>query len=264
MPSVLTPTPEVLAQFHRDGFLVVPDVLTPTEVATLKAGVEKAFAAHSPEAELYHMQEIWRPKMFGHGQEFEALIDHPGIAQFIDHLLGEECHMIANSALRTSPGKTITFWHADECVRFPIPRGVMLDPRIEMPAFIINAHYYLDDVDEEVGPTQFIPGSHRSGLYPGELDNDASGNPTWNGQGIFNAVGKAGTCVLWHDQTWHRGGPNYSKNRYRWAIQTPFARRWVAQRFWPFVNYHMPEEIIARATPRRKRLLGFHGIGAYG
>jgi hypothetical protein len=48
------------------------------------------------------------------------------------------------------------------------------------------------------------------------------------------------------------------------VIQTPFARRWVAQRFWPFVNYHLPEEVIARATPRRKRLLGFHGIGAYG
>ncbi|MEY3773472.1 MAG: hypothetical protein RLZZ129_252, partial [Verrucomicrobiota bacterium] len=63
---------------------------------------------------------------------------------------------------------------------------------------------------------------------------------------------------------WHRGGPNVSKGRIRWVIQTPFARRWVAQRFWPFVNYHLPEEVIARATPRRKRLLGFHGIGAYG
>ena len=31
-----------------------------------------------------------------------------------------------------------------------------------------------------------------------------------------------------------------------------------------FLNYHMPEDVIARATPRRKRLLGFHNIGAYG
>ena len=62
------------------GFLVLPGVLSPAEVATLRAGLERVFAQHSPEADIYHMQDIWRPKMFEHGQEFEALIDHPGIA----------------------------------------------------------------------------------------------------------------------------------------------------------------------------------------
>ena len=44
----------------------------------------------------------------------------------------------------------------------------------------------------------------------------------------------------------------------------PWTADAVSQRYWPHVNYHMPEEVIARANPRRKRLLGFHSIGAYG
>ena len=81
---VVVPTPELLAQFNRDGFLVLPDVLSPEEVTTLRNGLERVFNQHSPEADIYHMQDIWRPKMFEHGEAFEKLIDHPGIADFAE------------------------------------------------------------------------------------------------------------------------------------------------------------------------------------
>jgi len=45
--------------------------------------------------------------------------------------------------------------------------------------------------------------------------------------------------------------------------QAPYGRRFIAQHFYPFVNYHMLEDIIARANPRRQHLLGLHGTGAY-
>jgi ectoine hydroxylase-related dioxygenase (phytanoyl-CoA dioxygenase family) len=262
--SVVIPTPELLAQFNRDGFLVLPDVLSPTEVATLRTGLERVFNQHSAEADIYHMQDIWRPKMFEHGQEFEALIDHPGIADFAEAVLGNDCHMIAQTGLKTSPGKTITFWHLDDACRFPLPEGQKLPAEIPMPTYVINMNYYLCDVDEELGPTQFIPGSHRAGRVPRAEDNDADGTPSYEGKTLVSSCGKAGTLVLWNDQTWHRGGPNVSNGRVRWVIQTPFARRAIGLRYWPHVNYHMPEDVIARANPRRKRLLGFHPIGAYG
>lgn len=261
---IVTPTPELLAQYERDGYLILPDILSPEECATLKAGVERVFSTHCPEADLYHMQAIWRPKMLEHGPEFEALVDHPGIASLIAAILGADYHLIANSALRTFPGKTISFWHADEVVRFPRPDDVPLDPRIPMPTFVVNVNYYLVDVDEALGPTEFVPGSHRAGRSPRDSDHDAHGNPVYEGKSMVKSPGKAGTCVLWNDQTWHRGGPNTSEGRIRWVIQTPYARRFIAQRFYPFIDYHLPAHVMARANPARKRILGLHDVGAYG
>ena len=175
MSNIIQPTPAILEQYHRDGFLVLPDLLSPDEVAGLKSGLERVFAQHSPIADLYHMQAIWRPMLFEHGPEFDAIIDHPGIANFVDAVLGDDCHLIAHTGLRTSPGKTISFWHLDDACRLPIPAGVQLDPRIPMPTYTMNMNYYLCDVDEELGPTQFLPGSHRAGRSPTEADNDANG-----------------------------------------------------------------------------------------
>lgn len=264
MPQIVKPTPEVLAQFHRDGFLVLPDILSADEIATVRAGLERAFSKFSEDAEIHHMQEIWRPKLFEQGPEFDFMLDHPGVAELMAALLGDNYHAIALTGLRTLPGKTISFWHLDDACRFPIPDGLKLDPAIPMPVFTINMNYYVCDVDEEMGPTHLIPGSHRAGRPPTEADNDANGNPRYEGRTYQSSAGKAGTLVLWNDQVWHRGGPNLSNGKTRWVLQTPFARRWVAQRFYPFVNYKMPQEVVDRLTPTRKRILGFHGIGPYG
>ncbi len=248
----------VLAQFHHDGYVVIQDALAPEQVERLRAEVERAFAEHSPEAEMYHMQRIWRPKMFERGEPFEELVDNPRVIDLVEAILGTDCHLIANSALRTGPGEGISHWHSDETVRFPRPADVPLDPRIPMPCFVLNFNYYLCDVDEALGPTQFVPGSHRSGRQPDPNDL------TYEGRGVTSALGPAGAAVMWHDQTWHRGAPNRTSDRTRWVQQAPYGRRWVAQRFYPFVNYRMPEAILGRANPRRQRLLGMHGIGAYG
>ncbi|MCX6379450.1 MAG: phytanoyl-CoA dioxygenase family protein [Armatimonadetes bacterium] len=258
--------PALVEQFHRDGYLVLPSMLSPDYVAELFEGVQKDFAEYNEESALYGetMQRIWRPKMFEHGEAFERLIDYSPAIDLVEAILGNDCHIIANSALRTGPGDGISGWHADEAVRFPRPKGVPLDPRIPSPCFIVNLNYYLCDVDEELGPTEFIPGSHRSGRQPDAEDRDANGDPSYEGKGVFRAVGPAGTIVLWHDQTWHRGAPNRSKDRTRWVQQAPYGKRYISQRFYPFLNYQMPAEILERANPRRKRLLGVHGLGAYG
>jgi hypothetical protein len=264
--NIMTLLEEQVAQFHRDGFLVVPGALSPEETATLRAGVERAFDRPNAEAEMYGamMARIWRPKMFEQGPEFEALVDNPGVIDLVEAILGEDCHLIANSALRTGPEETISSWHVDETVRFPRPADVPLDPRIPMPCFVINLNYYLCDVDAELGPTEFVPGSHRSGRQPGPADRDADDNPTYEGRGVVGTSAPAGTAVMWHDQTWHRGGLNRSQGRLRWVQQAPYGRRFIAQRFYPFLNYRMPEDILERANPRRRRLLGVHPLGAYG
>ncbi len=251
---------EQVEQFHREGYLIVRGALSPAEVRALRAGVERAFAG----PEDGYGPRI-RVRMFERGPEFEALIDHPAAIDLVEALLGPDCHLIAENALKTGPGETVAgHFHADEMVRFPLPLGITLDPRVRVPCFNVNTNYYLCDVGEELGPTQFVPGSHRSGRNPGAEDCDAHGSPVFEGRGAVSATGEAGDLVLWHDQLWHRGAPNRSAAGTRITQQAAYGRRFIAQRFYPFINYRMPEEILARANPRRQRLLGMHPRGAYG
>ena len=258
--------PAILAHLEEHGYAVVPDALSAEQVAVLREGVERAFAAPDEESTLRgeSMARIWRPRMFERGTAFEEVVDNPRLIDLVEAVLGADCHLIANSALRTGPGDGISGWHADEVVRFPRPRDVPLDPRIRVPCLILGINYYLCDVDDELGPTQFVPGSHRSGRGPEPEDFDAEGNPHYEGRGPLSGAGAAGTAVLWNDQTWHRGATNVSADRTRWVLQAPYGRRWIAQRFWPFVSYRLPEGVLQRANPRRQRLLGCHGFGAYG
>ena len=257
-----------IRRFERDGFLLLPGALSAREVERLRAGLERAFAKplQSEEAELRgpDVARFWRPRLFEQGPEFENLVDHANVIDLIEAILGADCHLIAMNALKTGPGDGISTWHTDEAVRFPRPADVPLDPRVPVPCFVVNMNYYLCDVDEELGPTQFIPGSQRSGRQPGPEDMDSNGLPIYEGRGVVSAVGKAGTAVLWNDQIWHRGATNLSQDRFRWVQQAAYGRRYISQRFWPYVKYQMPDEILERANPRRKRLLGLHHPDNYG
>ena len=44
----------------------------------------------------------------------------------------------------------------------PLPTDILEDTRVKVPIFISTAHYYLDDLYEDLGPTKFVPGSHLS------------------------------------------------------------------------------------------------------
>jgi ectoine hydroxylase-related dioxygenase (phytanoyl-CoA dioxygenase family) len=194
--------------------------------------------------------------MFLRGGLFEELIDRSPVIDFVEAILGNDCHLIAENAIHTRPGEGIDRWHVDETVHFPRPRGVPLDPRIPVPCFVVQALYYLVDVDEEIGPTQFVPGSQRSGREP-----DAELN--YEGTGPISVLARAGDCTLQNGQTWHRGATNLSWDRTRVVQQVGYGRRFFAQRFYPFVNFRMPEDLLARSSPRRQRLLGAHPRGPY-
>jgi len=43
-----------------------------------------------------------------------------------------------------------------------------------------------------------------------------------------------------------------------------YGRRLVGHKYYPFMNYNMPESVHKDASPRLRRLLGFLNHGAYG
>jgi ectoine hydroxylase-related dioxygenase (phytanoyl-CoA dioxygenase family) len=74
---------------------------------------------------------------------------------------------------------------------------------------------------------------------------------------------RMGSVVLFNNQVWHRGAPNTS-SRTRVMTQITYARRFVGHKYFPFMNYQMPEHVYEGANPRLKRLLGFLPSGNYG
>lgn len=262
-PILRASEPAAAETLRRDGFLVLPDVMTEPEVVALARAVERAFARPCADAEAFGMASSWRPRMFEQDQVFEPLIDREPVIGLIESLLGADCDLIAMNAMRTAAGDEISKWHADDEIRLPLPPGLALDAAIDSPCFVISVNYYLTDVDTESGGTEFVPGSHRAGRQPGSGDFDAGGNPVFQGQGAVRATGRRGTAVRWNDQVWHRGGLNRTA-RTRLVQQVTYGRRFMAQRFYPFAAYALPPAVVAQAGPRRRRLLGLHGHGAYG
>lgn len=258
------PINDWIEQFHRYGYLVVEDMLPAGLVAQLKEDLDRVLGdAVRPgaAAELHH-------RMFEISKANLSLFDREPIVTFAERLIGgdrpafgaDHVHVVHNNSFRTRPGQGISNnnWHQDEPPYYLVTHG---EPptNVKLPVLLFTCNYYLTDVTcLEHGPTQFIPGSHLFGASP-----PASMEGTrWESQ-VVNAYGKAGTVLLFGCQTWHRGAPNTS-NRTRYVTQVSYAHRTIGHRYYPFMNYVMPEHVYADADPRLKRLLGWVPRGPYG
>jgi hypothetical protein len=126
----------------------------------------------------------------------------------------------------------------------------------QKPLATIKVSFYLDDLDEEIGPTRFIPGSHRAGRRP-------DGGESWQGREEQSILCNAGDVVIFRSEVWHRGSANHS-DRVRHLLQVSYSQRGIAQRFPPYLNrFRFDPEILAMASGRQRRLLGDHPRGSY-
>ena len=115
----------------------------------------------------------------------QRAIGNARILEVVEPLLGEDCHVIANTAWWQESGDNRhlgRFWHIDSGPHVPRDPDVPWDPRIPYPVFAIAAHLYLRDCPIEGGPTGVIPGSHMSGQAP-PLERLADDDLQWEGRG---------------------------------------------------------------------------------
>jgi ectoine hydroxylase-related dioxygenase (phytanoyl-CoA dioxygenase family) len=197
-------------------------------------------------------------RMFEHSRANVRLFDLEPIVSFAEALVAKNCHVIHNNSFITLPGEGKSRWHQDDPPHL-IVTGGELPTNVHLPPLFFTANYYLTDVTEiEHGGTEVIPVSHLFGASPpSELEGTQ-----WEDQLHYN-LGKAGSVIMFNNQTWHRGGPNRS-DRTRYITQITYARRIIGHKYYPFMNYTMPEHIYKDANPRLRRLLGFLEHGTYG
>src|SRR5690242_16922158 len=166
--------PAESTQLEQDGWTVLRGVFTPAEVAQLRKEIEGVFDALPPERSRGDKDEF-RYEMLNRSAACQEAIGHPRILAVIEPLLGDDCHVIANTAWRNPPTFGGGPWHCDAGPHVPRPEGVPWDDRIPYPVFAIGTHLYLQDCTRADGPTAVVPGSHRSGrLPPFDLMKDES------------------------------------------------------------------------------------------
>jgi NAD(P)-dependent dehydrogenase (short-subunit alcohol dehydrogenase family) len=101
----------------------------------------------------------------------------------------------------------------------------------------------LSDVEElKYGPTQVVPGSHYAGRKPQVQDH-----PAFDTKGPHSFLTRQTHAYLFNNQMWHRGAPNAS-DRTRLMAGVTYSKRFIAQKFYPFIDYRMPEHVWEGAS----------------
>ena len=255
-------------ELQDQGFTILRGAFAAAEIAALIAEIDQVYIDHPADARAAAVRdpaedEDFRYAMFNRSALAQKAIAHEPILSTIEPLLGEDCHVIANTCWRNPARRSTThgggFWHIDAGPHVPRPRDVAWDERIPYPIFVIGAHIYLQDCPLTCGPTGFIPGSHKSGRPPpaerlDDIDLD------YEERKVVPAVAQAGDVCLFVSDVWHRRLPADAADKGRYFLQAHYGRRDIAQRVLPTseVN-HVTESAQARITSKREsQLLGLH------
>ena len=245
-------------KFHRDGFLFLQNVLPPDWCALMREDLDKALRENLNGLNNINDHIALAHRMFETSEANLRLFDLEPIASFAEALVAPNCHVIHNNSFQSPPGGGITGWHQDDAPHITVTDGKPPE-NIRLSVLFFTANYYLTNVTEiKYGPTEVIPGSHLFGASPPpELEGTE-----WE-DSIHCNLGKAGSVIMFNNQVWHHGGVNQSE-RTRYITQITYGRRIIGHKYYPFMNYNMPEHIYKDTNPRLRRLLGFLDHGNYG
>lgn len=258
--------PNAAAQeLEREGFTLVESVFTPQQVQALIDEVTEVFDTEpgdqrGPNPDAWDM---FRYAMLNRSAACHAAVANRGILDVIEPLLGEDCHVIANTAWRNPPAKDGLHrgerWHIDAGPHVPLPAGTRWPDDIPHPVFAVGVHIFLQACGLADGPTGVLPRSHLSGGIPPRdrlLDDDLQ----FNGRSAVPLLAAAGDVCFFVSDVWHRRLTTLPGDSGRFFLQVHYGRRDIAQRLQPTAEVnHLSAQALSRlATERDKTLAGLH------
>ena len=264
--------PDASYALEKDGHVILPGVFDSASITALREEIEGVFDLLPGDERLGCMDEarkaMFRYEMFNRSALAQQALSHPRMLEVVEPLLGDDCHVIANTVWRNPADREHApngqQWHVDGGPYLARPPGTPWPENIDYPIFVITAHVYLEAVGIADGPTAVLPGSHRSGgLPPHERMWDT--DLTYEGRvGEMHLV-EPGDVSMFVSDTWHRRMPLLEDNTGRFFMQVVYARREIAQRIVPSERCN-PASAEARERAqslRERQLIGIHDPGFY-
>lgn len=185
------------AQIHSlelDGYLVLPDVLTPALLAQLRQ--ETAAIETTPVS--YSIHQRTRSNMQSAGGAITRLIDHSPVISFLKELFNDDIVFMTYAYAISEPGHPGISLHTDGQ-----PYGSKIFGYEGSCPIIIRVLYYLDDLTPEVSPFRVVPRSHLS------LHADANPYKRYESHPEEMMVtARAGSALLLNHRVFHGNFPN--------------------------------------------------------
>jgi ectoine hydroxylase-related dioxygenase (phytanoyl-CoA dioxygenase family) len=199
-------------QLDRDGYLVLPDVLTGEEVAAYREAIDRCCAS-DPEfdPDRYYTRE----NVVELEPVLTELVDHPRHVGYAYDLYGEQTKVHQSQLFVRPPHAEVTEWHRDGARALPYG---LFAPRLP---FHLKVGYWLTDQSEEdMANLVVLPGSHRHE----HLDQYTTHEPA---PGERQLCFPAGTMTLMHCSLWHRVAPNRTARAVRKNLYISYCPSWI-------------------------------------
>jgi ectoine hydroxylase len=205
-----------VAEFRERGYLFLPNLFAPREVAILKAEVPALYAEHRPENVRERTGDVVRTNFAAHtyNEVYRALSRHPRLIGPAEQLLGGRIyiHQFKINGKAAFDGD-VWQWHQDY--------GTWKNDDDMPDPFAMNLAVFLDEVNEFNGPLMFIPGSHKQGVIRAGHDTVTTSYPLWTIDrdtirrlvaegGLVAPKGPPGSALYFHCNLVHGSTSNMS------------------------------------------------------
>ncbi len=252
-------TDEQRRQWAVDGYIQLPQVLSPEEVGVYNELIDamRFQPGWEPRSDLPLGHYGWvdrnptaenpdsfmdRRDILPYGQPFLDLVDRPNVFDLIVDIMGPNLVLSMSQAIvRASTSEFPGYTHTDGGEALRLIRVTETSRPLAMKAM-----YLLSDVDEpESGNFTVFPGSHLR-----QIPFNSGAAPTPRTPGAVQLNGHAGDCYLFSHALWHGPAPNHSGRARKTLLYN------YAQMFLKTYDFPTMTGCMERCTPRQRRLLG--------
>lgn len=233
LSSLNSTTKERLESIKRDGFVIIPNLLSTSHLKKIRDEVGRLSGATGRNN--FEGRKTLRPYgILGKSRVFDPLLIHDEVVSLLDQLLLPNYLVTATQAIEILPGESPQPFHTDDSFcRIPRPRQHLS----------VGAIWAIDEFTSENGATVIVPSSH---TWPEDrLPQEGEGIP---------CVMPPGSVVVFLGTLWHAGGANVS-DQSRMAITFQYCEPYIRQQENQFLS--VPFDVARELPENIQSLLGY-------